>query len=238
MSTRGRTQRGRPPGTPPARPPGVNPRKTSSVAELEELMREMSPRANQDGDASIPPANASRSGTLGLKPQNLDARLRTTEQKILLTQSELDARVAAAVDARVAAAVDARVAAAVAAALAESPPTPSQGSVHGPAVPPLAQGFGLDVSSGVPGRRKTERTRQSTPLSKKKGVKSTATFWDEEDAATAGNAPAATSPATELLRDASPVVLGRRKAELTGLSTPASTSASSFYYPVDKTRHH
>jgi len=154
-STRGRTQRGRQQGTPLERPQGVNPGKTEQgVAEFAELMRELSPRDDQDGDASIPPANAPRNGTRGVKPQNLDARLRTTEQKILLTQSELDARVAAAVDARVAAAVDARVAAAVAAALAESPPTPSQGSVHGPAVPPLAQGFGLDfLECQVVGRR-------------------------------------------------------------------------------------
>ena len=157
--------------------------------------------------------------------------MRTTEQKILLTQSELDARVAAA--------VDARVAEAVAAALAEGSPATSQGAKLGPAArrlaaPPPAPILGLEVSSGVPGRRKTERTRQSTPLSKKKSAGSTAAIWGEEDAATAGNAPAATSPATELLRDASSGVPGRRKTELTRQSTPLSkkkgaASAATFW---------
>ena len=142
-STRGRTQRGRQQGTPLERPQGVNPGKTEQgVAEFAELMRELSPRDDQDGDASIPPANAPRNGTRGVKPQNLNARLRTTEQKILLTQSELDARVAAA--------VDARVAEAVAAALAEGSPATSQGAKLGPAArrlaaPPPAPILGLEA---------------------------------------------------------------------------------------------
>lgn len=68
------------------------------MQEIAELLRDLSPpRDDQGAEASILPEDAQRSGGRGLTPQNLDARLRTTEQKIVLTQSEFDARVAAAV---------------------------------------------------------------------------------------------------------------------------------------------
>ena len=74
-STRGRKQRGRPHGTPLERPQGVNLGETEQgLAKIVELMRELSPRDDQDGDASIPPANAPRSRTRGLNPRVAETR--------------------------------------------------------------------------------------------------------------------------------------------------------------------
>ena len=99
-------------------------------------------------------------------------------QNITLTQSELDARVAAV----------------VAVAMAASSPYTS-GKLSGAegsqvTAPPLAPDFMYDALSGVPSdRRKTKHMSQATPLSKKKSAEAAAAFRGEEDAAAAGRRP-------------------------------------------------
>ena len=68
-----------------------------------------------------------------------------------------------------------------------------------------------DASSGVPGRRKTERARQSTPLSKKKSAGSTAAIWGEENAAAAAGESADPPPAPGAIRNALSLLPGHRK---------------------------
>ena len=189
------------PKTPPRPPRGLSRGQTvKGMQIIEPHLRDWSPLRRQGGEASILPEDDSESDARGLTPQNLDARLKTTEQKITLTRSELDAHVAA------------RVAVARA---ARSPYTSGKLSgVEGAQVtaPPLAPDFMYDTLSEVPSdRRKTKHMRQATPLSKKKSAEAAAAFRGEDEAAAAWRRPSPRSKkkgAGSAAEDASDALFG------------------------------